>query len=679
MAEIKVRDLTDTSSVTLDNKLMVLTNSTTNKVQNITIEDYITNLISTKANNVLTKGDDNKLYVETPESITGELGDLTTTDKTTLVNAINEVKGDAGNLADLSNLTETGEERLHALKSYSDNGELLTDAEGLADVKGYAHSTYCGDQPSTASPLDPKKFVKVGSPVITDDGIASGFSSGNYLKTITIDTSKNIDIFCSFTTGSNSAINAIMAIEGSGRLFALDISDAHLRLFASTDGTNWTVNGDTIKTGIEQNTNYLIRIQSGNGSFSIKEYANNNWVSLYNNNNFTLHAESGRYLILGVERGHNQPFLGSTDLKQFSITVDGVPVFSGNETGIDTIKEDDYSAISSGTLPTISADGIASNFTATSFIDEGTLGVTPTQSWKRTARFKTSSSWANSIIDAVGTGVQYTDAFYIEITNQGELGLTCTHTGDTTTRLYITNPQLNTWYDVEYGQYISGASIYSYLKYKTANETNYTSVTPTTNITAMPTSSYVLRTGNYIYNNNVAFTGKFDLNASRTYVDGNLVHQPCLKIPYTLSKTGSKIVNSVYRDRVNDMAEQFGSSPYYTLSDTDFTLPQGELYGMIANKIGSAPKYDLGSVISLTTSSDLYTVPADGYILFPRLEINGLGVPGLQITINDVLVVDIDSVTANYVLPILLPVNKFDVVRFYVSGISFNFIPAKGV
>ncbi|MBR6127310.1 hypothetical protein IKQ21_06460, partial [bacterium] len=32
---------------------------------------------------------------------------------------------------------------------------------------------------------------------------------------------------------------------------------------------------------------------------------------------------------------------------------------------------------------------------------------------------------------------------------------------------------------------------------------------------------------------------------------------------------------------VNYMASQFGFAPYYTLSDTDFTLPMGEVYGFI--------------------------------------------------------------------------------------------------
>ena len=60
-----------------------------------------------------------------------------------------------------------------------------------------------------------------------------------------------------------------------------------------------------------------------------------------------------------------------------------------------------------------------------------------------------------------------------------------------------------------------------------------------------------------------------DLNSIEVYSNGSLVYQPCLKIPFTESKTGSKIVNSIYRDRVNDMASQFGYAPYYTLLEED--------------------------------------------------------------------------------------------------------------
>ena len=69
---------------------------------------------------------------------------------------------------DLSNLSSLGDARLHALKGYLDEGEVLTDAEGLADVKYYAHSTF-----------DASKFTIGGTPTISDNGTASGFSGNN--------------------------------------------------------------------------------------------------------------------------------------------------------------------------------------------------------------------------------------------------------------------------------------------------------------------------------------------------------------------------------------------------------------------------------------------------------------------------------------------------------------------
>ena len=45
-----------------------------------------------------------------------------------------------------------------------------------------------------------------------------------------------------------------------------------------------------------------------------------------------------------------------------------------------------------------------------------------------------------------------------------------------------------------------------------------------------------------------------------------------MKIPYTQTKDGKKIVDSIYRDRVEDEYGQAGFTPYYTLSDIDYTM-----------------------------------------------------------------------------------------------------------
>jgi len=74
-----------------------------------------------------------------------------------------------------------------------------------------------------------------------------------------------------------------------------------------------------------------------------------------------------------------------------------------------------------------------------------------------------------------------------------------------------------------------------------------------------------------------------DLNSVKFYIDGDLVYRPCLKIPYTESKTGAKVVQAAYRDRVEDVYEQFGTGNYYTIDEQNenFTLPYPDLYGLI--------------------------------------------------------------------------------------------------
>ena len=59
-----------------------------------------------------------------------------------------------------------------------------------------------------------------------------------------------------------------------------------------------------------------------------------------------------------------------------------------------------------------------------------------------------------------------------------------------------------------------------------------------------------------------------------------------LEIPYTLSKTGSKIAEAKYRDKVAEMYNKYGYAPYYTIDEENknFTLPMGEIYGMKADK-----------------------------------------------------------------------------------------------
>ena len=81
-----------------------------------------------------------------------------------------------------------------------------------------------------------------------------------------------------------------------------------------------------------------------------------------------------------------------------------------------------------------------------------------------------------------------------------------------------------------------------------------------------------------IYSNGIGiFNG--NLTGTDTYtIGGNSV-----SIPYRISRTGSKIADGYYRTQVAALYAQQGYTPYYTLGINDFTLPCGEIYGMLEN------------------------------------------------------------------------------------------------
>ena len=135
----------------------------------------------------------------------------------------------------------------------------------------------------------------------------------------------------------------------------------------------------------------------------------------------------------------------------------------------------------------------------------------------------------------------------------------------------------------------------------------------------MTSSDKIVSTGEIVIGKspqwNEPFLGSVDLKYFSITVDGKEVFSGNktgidvindVEIPYTLSKTGSKIVDVAYRDRVIDLYEQKGQAGYYTIDETNqnFTLPMGEIYGMIESKADKATVEE-----SLATKADV-TIPS---------------------------------------------------------------------
>ena len=660
MANIKVKDLTDTSSIALNNQLMVLTNDSNNLVQNITVDDLLTNVLSTDSDNVLEKGNDGKLYVETPETITGKLSNLTTTNKSTLVGAINEVDGDVGNLANLTTSVKTnvvnainsevsarGTAETNIQNDY--NGKIGTlsnldttdksnivgaineiaaiaepslqyepmnnskaletgapseNAIILADIQKYAHSTF-----------DSSKFTVVGSPIITDDGIASGFSSSNYITSTFTSVTPTQSIILrakgvySTTPNAANAAKVLIGCIGANSHPVIDVSDTQIqamRFHTSSDNATVKIQNLSITDGD------IVEVEAIATSTSVTLNAKINGTSYTN-------TWSGNGLYCGAisqaiaSSGNNWYWTGSIDLKQFSITVDGVEVFSGNKTGIDTIKPDDYTIV--GT-PTISADGVASGFSISNYLKTG-ISTQTAQKITLKGKFNSGNITTHAVSILIGAAANnkfmlFREGSYLEIS----LGDGSSYTYCTASRLAALTANTDYEYIIE----ITPTQINAII-----NGTAITPINLNGTATLVP-SDLIYSIGMRTWVNNGYWSGSIDLNAFKIYVDGNLVYQPCLKIPYTLSHSGSKIADAIYRDRVVDAYEQGYEQRYYTLSETDFTLPMGEIYGDIENclnvnvptlaekaKVVSWGCPDLTAGISIGSNAT-YTTPSAGWL-----------------------------------------------------------------
>jgi len=457
----------------------------------------------------------------------------------------------------LDNLSTAGDNRLHALKGYSDNGELLTDAEGLADVQTYAHSTF-----------DLSKFTVVGSPTITDDGIASDFEDSNRIYT---EFDYNGGIFevtvgYYWQTDSNGG-NIVFVRSNQASNFEV------LRLYQNNldSVTIYAISGENLSfttTEYSPETNDFIiaklKINSNKTvTGTIINVTKNITITKTTTGTITKELTSAdNKLYLGNSNGYER-YTGNIDLKYTEIVIDGIPVFSGNKTGIDTIKPDDYTVVGS---PTISTDGILSNISQTNYVK----------------KVLTNQSWNNFEITFDNIHCNTTNAIqvFFDMYGASSQRIHVRKNANGQIQLYISIN--NTVKLFNEASTISGKIGFDGTKYYwTINGVSDT----LTSSTLLTQEDYTIYFGCFYDLTGGGLTnGSIDLNAFKIYVNGNLVYQPCLKIPYTESKTGSKVVDRQYRDRVTDMYKQYGYAPYYTLSDTDFTLPMGEIYGMIEKR-----------------------------------------------------------------------------------------------
>lgn len=563
-------------------------------------------------------------------------------------------------------------------------GNISTNNDVLNDIKSYAHSTF-----------DLSKFTIIGSPTITSEGIASGFSSGNY---IAFSTSETYDISNHTYTYKFSYIYKIISVGLPLYLInnvwvVMNGENSKLQLIGAKQGGGNQVfcesNVLTLNDG--DIIDIVVTISATTQSLT---YTINNGSETTKNGRGTPLLDTGT--IGGRIGATYTAYLtsGSIDLKQFSITIDGVPVFNGNRTGIDTIKADNYSVLPLGTSTvTVTDDGIASGFSNSNYISAD-VDLSSLPSFEFIVPFKI-SAYSNSEVGiwGFGSGVParlsyvYSSTrlfFYVDSANMSNSTVL-------DVELLTFTPTLNTEYLIKV---LFTGTEYN-IGYSADNGESWTfKANPVSSTATIINGGDTLRLGES-FNSSPFTNGTMDLNKVHIRINGDLKYQPCLKIPYTESKTGSKVVKAVYRDRVNDMAEQFGYANYYTLSDTDFTLPMGELYGMLEHKsnidlsnITPAQTFidnsiawimpDWSKMVSKTVGIE-YTADQKGWLqAFCATSQNGIA---LYINGYRVGYCEAQGADDSGGFACLVPVDIGDTYQLEQTGGSvynFNFLPCKG-
>lgn len=447
-------------------------------------------------------------------------------------------------------------------KSWFPAWNVLDDKSLYQKVRQLAHSTF-----------DLSKFTVVGSPNITADGIVSGFTpQGSRLEVYNLDFSNmetfsfEIDLYSSVSyTGLDQQIYSFRTSDDAAKITINCPSNSigarpAIKIYYPNSASTTT---SSAWYYFEKNTSYKLKcIYDGT---QLKFYLNNNYLSGATFLVDKTWLQDITQLRIGNSgndsSNYNLYWTGKFNLKEISLITNGVPVFNGNKTGIDTIKPNTYTTPTNKSLPTISDDGIASGFDDDHVIDATVSATTYSSSEhviKYKGRVKIGSSGSKIIFSYYTTRLE---------ASTGSIAFR------DSTNTYIVGATLNglsvgDWIDYELVIDNTNGHTIKAWKDEVLVGSSTSSTTASVNL-----SSYWI--GKYMQANNYYWEGSIDLNAFRIYVDDNLICQLCLKIPYTEAKLNHKFVDAAYRNRIIDLLNQFGYNGYHTIDEDNenFTLP----------------------------------------------------------------------------------------------------------
>lgn len=560
-------------------------------------------------------------------------------------------KADTLNVANksLEDLTEDGNALINNSKAW------------IAGKPTNDKTTYDSIEKLSISTFNKDNFTVYGSPNITENGIVTNLSTANRLNSTYYGLDDEFIVQTPAYTITNIATTQyiIRYSDGNFRLLISNTGKITLYAYTATDQYQITNSTNTLQVG----TTYIFKVKrifdGTNYTYTVyyKELGEEYKIAFTSVVQAIYSADNDAPIQIGGFDALN-PFLGSIDLKYYYLINSGALIVCGNKTDIDVIKEEIEQV---GDIE-ISDVGIAYNFSSANYVKSpNTITFGPddelriTFQYQMPERDETSPNYSVDIIDYATTN----RIFYNPTLNNFIL-----YSYDNTNVGSVVISNVDFWGQLIYVDATITKSLRTLkisLDGKTWNTyTNSTSLNITENTTNIVIGHY----------NDVTtlpqYLTYFDLNTLHIYLNGNLVYQPCLKIPYTKSSSGAKIADGFYYSRVEDLYEQYGSTYYYTLDRQNglSSLPFGDIYGLMMKKDNS-PDYfstDTPTEFPFIAWREGYvnvTVPANGKLLINDNEVVSAGTSAVQMQLR---------------------VGLYDNITFSnTTGATLTFYPCKGV
>lgn len=504
---------------------------------------------------------------------------------------------------------------LNANLGYS-RKDTLDDTRLFNDVKKLAQNSF-----------DSTKFTAEGTPSVSSDGIASGFSSGNYLKSsVTVDCTKTFRIVFNEKRGSGAKFNGFQ-LSKSG------VDSTPLFFVQSANAT-------TITLGLYINET----LSTNEYDFSHSSYTDINYIVSWDKTSYTLEIENAQtnetiltQTVSGstalsngssstgvIIYGYNwncAAAISSTDLKQTIVHNGGIPVFLGNKTGEEKIIENNYTVVGSLTI----ADGIASGFSTNDYITSGDYkqNLGNADNWEIEVHSITASSTSATYFGALIHNKSDNDqAIHIDMNNSHVLRVYL-KAADGTNIFYGSNTpdsfDLGSPLAVKIAftgtQYLISTKI-SGGDWKVQLTANNSKKIMSLNVPLIFGSSNSAGNSNW--------TGSIDVKSIKVKENGGMTYCTELSVPYIENKHGVLVVDGAYADRVQLLYGKYDSALYYTLDriNKESALPYGDIYSLLIKRTDGDWQMIKSANISLSTSTSVGTYDIDLSTILPDNEHN---------------------------------------------------------